>query len=123
LEAADGAHEAPVLDPVVLAELHRSGELLRRLIAAFTREAPEQLGQIARAIARHDLENAAITAHALKGTAVTFGASRMRESAAALENAADGGAEGRALSELNRLRGECERVSRELQADQSRQTP
>jgi len=64
--------------------------------------------------------DAAIAAHSLKGTAKIFGATRMAELAAAVEQAADAGAAEQAAAELEHLKEECGRISRELESERTR---
>jgi HPt (histidine-containing phosphotransfer) domain-containing protein len=72
------------------------------------------------ALARRACADAAIAAHSLKGTAKIFGAARMAELAAGVEQAADAEATEQAAAQLERLREECERVSRELESERAR---
>jgi HPt (histidine-containing phosphotransfer) domain-containing protein len=77
---------------------------------------PEQLKLVAEALAGGNHTDAAIAAHSLKGTAKIFGAARMAELAGGVEQAADAEAIEKAGAELERLKEECGRVSRELES-------
>ncbi len=114
----DGA-QAPVLDAATMASLRAKGDLLPSLIDTVLAEMPEQLKWIAEALARNACSEAAITAHSLKGTAKIFGAARMDELAASVEQAADAEQTEQAAARLKRLREECERVSRELESERA----
>jgi CheY-like chemotaxis protein/HPt (histidine-containing phosphotransfer) domain-containing protein len=115
----DGVQE-PALDAVMMTSLRAQEGLLGGLIETVLKEIPEQLQQIAEAFARGDGENAAIAAHGLKGTAAIFGARRMQESAADVEQAADAGLMQNARLKLERLQTECDRVLHELETERAR---
>jgi hypothetical protein len=115
----EGVQE-PALDAVMMTTLRAQEGLLGGLIETVLKEIPEQLQQIAEAIARGDGEIAAIAAHSLKGTAAIFGARRMQKLAADVEQAADAGLMQNARSELERLRTECDRVLHELETERAR---
>jgi two-component system, sensor histidine kinase and response regulator len=118
---ADGGPpgSVPPVDPMMMASLRGQGELLGNLVAIFIKEVPEQLTQIATSLAQQDGENAAITAHGLKGSAAIFGAARMRELAESVEQAADHRAFDGARTDLESLRAECERVRGALEAERT----
>ncbi len=113
---------AAALDAATIESLRVKGELLGNLIGIFLEELPEKLAQLAQALAEQDGENAAITAHGLKGAAATFGAARMRELAEQVEQAADRRAFDGARAGLEELRAEYERVRRALEAERARPT-
>ena len=115
----EGAQE-PALDAVMMTSLRAQEGLLGGLIETVLKEIPEQLQEIAEAIAGANGETAAIAAHSLKGTAAIFGARRMQNCAAGLELAADGGSKEKALFQLELLRTECDRVLRELETERAR---
>jgi two-component system, sensor histidine kinase and response regulator len=115
----EGTQE-PALDVVMMTSLRAQDGLLGGLIETVLREIPEQLQQIAEAIARGNGETAAIAAHSLKGTAALFGARRMQKLAADVEQTVDAGLMQNAGSELERLRAECDRVLHELEAEHAR---
>jgi CheY-like chemotaxis protein/HPt (histidine-containing phosphotransfer) domain-containing protein len=114
------AAQASVLDPATMASLRAKDGLLPGLIDTVVAEIPEQLEQVLDALARRACADAAIAAHSLKGTAKIFGAARMAELAAGVEQAADAEATEQAAAQLERLREECERVSRELESERAR---
>jgi len=72
-----------------------------------------ELGQVLDA---RNCARAAVIAHTLKGTAGTFGAKRMQELAAAIDQAARAGSVDEASSMLEELRLACERVREVLEA-------
>jgi two-component system, sensor histidine kinase and response regulator len=115
----DGA-QAPVLDPATMASLRAKGDLLPSLIDTVVAEMPEQLKQIADALADDNHTDAAIAAHSLKGTAKIFGAARMAELAAGVEQAADAEATEKAAAQLEHLKEECARVRRELESERAK---
>jgi HPt (histidine-containing phosphotransfer) domain-containing protein len=104
-----------------MVSLRAKGDLLGHLIGTFLDEMPGQLTEIARALAQRDGQSAAINAHGLKGAAATFGAARMGEIAHRVCEAAERRAIDSALSQLENLRVECERVRRALNAERGRQ--
>jgi two-component system sensor histidine kinase/response regulator len=106
-----------VLDPATMASLRAKPELFPGLIKTVLAEVPEQLEQIESALAEHNLANAAIAAHSLRGTAKIFGAARMANIAAEIEQAADKGVVEQAAAGLERLKQECERVACELEKE------
>jgi CheY-like chemotaxis protein len=116
---ADGV-QAPVIDPATMASLRVKHDLLPRLINTVLGEMPEQLKQIAAALAAGNHTDAAITAHSLKGTAKIFGAAHMVELADAVEQEANAEAMAQAAEKLDHLKAECARVSRELEAERAR---
>jgi CheY-like chemotaxis protein/HPt (histidine-containing phosphotransfer) domain-containing protein len=118
-DPTDGA-QGPTLDAATMASLRAEKDLLPGLIETASKEVPEQLQQIADAIGRADDETASIAAHNLKGTAAIFGARRMKNCAAALEHAVNSGSTEKALSTLELLRKECDRLLRELESEGAR---
>jgi CheY-like chemotaxis protein len=118
----DRARE-PALDEVMMASLRAQKGLLGNLIETVLKEIPEQLQQVAEALAQADGETAAIVAHSLKGTAAIFGARRMQECAANVELAADAGWTEKARSELEGLHTECDRVMRQLETERAQPAP
>lgn len=120
----DGARaecgQEPVLDAVMMASLRAQHGLLDGLIGTVLKEVPQQLQQLSASLARADAENAAIAAHSLKSIAAIFGARRMQNSAANVEQAADAGAIENARSEFEQLRTKCERVLHELKTERER---
>jgi two-component system, sensor histidine kinase and response regulator len=114
----DGA-QGPVVDPATMASLRAKDDLLPSLIDTVVAEMPEQLKLIGDALARHDHTEAAIAAHSLKGTAKIFGAARMAELAAGVEEAADAEETDNATAQLEPLKEECARVSGKLQGERA----
>jgi HPt (histidine-containing phosphotransfer) domain-containing protein len=94
----------------MISSLRAQEGLLVGLIDTVLKEIPEQLQQIAEAIAPADSETAAIAAYSLKGTVAIFGARRMQKSAAEVEQAVDAGTMPTARLELERLQTEGNRV-------------
>ncbi|HEV3109771.1 MAG TPA: response regulator [Candidatus Binataceae bacterium] len=112
--------QAPVLDAATMASLRAKGDLLPSLVETVVAEMPEQLYQITDALTRHDHPGAAIAAHSLRGTAKIFGAARMAALAADVEQAADAAETEKAAAQLERLKQECARVSRELENERTK---
>jgi PAS domain S-box-containing protein len=91
----DLADAAP-MDPSALDELRRIyGDATARFVDLFLREAEKQLSLIAEQTHNDDLAGLGITAHTLKGSAMTFGCRRLGRLAAELEGAARAGERGR----------------------------
>ena len=106
-EAADSA---PV-DEKTLAELKAEGNnLLSDLIDIYNTETPINLHKLEESLATGDDRGAALAAHTLKGTAVTFGAKRMQILAAEIEQAARTGLIEKATAPLKLFESECNRV-------------
>lgn len=84
---------SPLLDDAVLAELESdvSKEMMPGLVATFTTEAERRLRAIAEAADSGEVARAGEEAHALKGSAGTFGAPALRELAFIAEKAGRGG--------------------------------
>jgi two-component system, sensor histidine kinase and response regulator len=118
---ADGCG-APVVDPATMASLRAKHDLLPGLINTVLGEIPEQLKQIADALAAGNHTDAAIAAHSLKGTAKIFGAVHLVELAGAVEQAANAESMPQATAKLDHLKAECARVSRELEDERARLT-
>ncbi|HEY2106573.1 MAG TPA: response regulator, partial [Candidatus Binataceae bacterium] len=110
---------APVVDAATMASLRAKGDLLPGLIDTVMVEIPEQLTEIGDALARRDFAGAAVAAHSLRGTARLFGAARMDELAAAVEQAADEEETETAAAQLQRLGEECGRVTGELRIERA----
>jgi two-component system, sensor histidine kinase and response regulator len=116
---ADDSAAGSALDPIMMTSLRAQVGLLSGLIESVLKEIPEQLQQIAEAIARADGETSGIAAHSLKGTAGLFGAQRMRNAAAEVERSVDAGLMQNASSQLERLRAACDRVLHELEMERT----
>jgi HPt (histidine-containing phosphotransfer) domain-containing protein len=65
---------------------YEGGQLVRKVVGAFIREAKSRVRVIGQATRRHDAAALASAAHALKGAALNVGASALAEICAALEN-------------------------------------
>ncbi len=91
--AVDPDLEDQPIDEVVLASLSAelSEELMPDVIGAFIDEAYARVASIEAAVADADCAAAAAAAHALKGSAATFGARQLRDLAMAMELAGKGG--------------------------------
>jgi two-component system, sensor histidine kinase and response regulator len=120
--AADGLATAicgdradEICDRETINLLRQEGEnLFRELIELFKTEMPKGLKDLAQALDHGDSADAAIIAHTLKGTAGAFGAKRMSELAAAIDQAARAGSIEKARSMLVEFRSECEKVGEVL---------
>ena len=105
---------APV-DADTIAQLKtEDDDLLPDLIDVYNRSMPANLRKLEQAFEAGDNQTAALVAHTLKGTALTFGASRMQALAAEIEQAAKVGSIRESVAELEPLRAECERVREAL---------
>ena len=82
----------------------------------FNVEVPKGMLELAQVLDARDCARAAVIAHTLKGTAGTFGAKRMQELAAAIDQAARDGSVDKASSILEELRSACEQVREVLEA-------
>jgi HPt (histidine-containing phosphotransfer) domain-containing protein len=90
----DGATEGPVDLAVALRWLGGDQGLLRELVGIFIDDGPKRLKALREAMTASDVQQLEQVAHSLKGSAAILGASRLQESALALEEAAhDGRAE------------------------------
>ncbi len=85
-------------------------ELLRELVGMFRDEVTQGVEDIGKALDAKDSETVARLAHNLKGTAGTFGAMRMFEMAAAIDQAARNKALEKATALLPDFRAECDLV-------------
>ncbi|GEM_PF-3397720 len=113
--------ESPVVDPATMASLRAAPGLLPGLIDTALGEISERLKQLAETLAAGKHADAAIAAHALKGTAKVFGAERMAEAAKRVEQAADEKATAKAEAELENLRAECQHLCEELKVEGNNQ--
>ncbi len=90
----EGAAEAPVDLAVALRWLGGDQALLRELVGIFIDDGPKRLEALREAMTASDVQQLEQVAHSLKGSAAILGASRLQQSALALEEAAhDGRAE------------------------------
>jgi CheY-like chemotaxis protein len=97
--------------------------LLRRALGLFRSDYPASLRRMERAIGRRDREALRQSAHALKGAAATVGGNAVRQSAAALENAAHDGDFERAHLEYGRLQEQIHRLEEALAASSATRPP
>jgi two-component system, sensor histidine kinase and response regulator len=121
IDAGSGAaavKPAETCDRAILDELRaEGGSLLPELIDIFQSEVTSRLGELARALAACDCAAIARLAHMLKGTAGTFGATRMHELAASIDHAAQEGLADHVTAQFDEFRVECERVCNYLAAE------
>jgi HPt (histidine-containing phosphotransfer) domain-containing protein len=90
----DGAPEEPIDLAVALRWLGGDQGLLRELVGIFVDDGPKRLEALRQAMIAADVQQLEQVAHSLKGSAAILGASRLQESALALEEAThDGRAE------------------------------
>ena len=87
----DGAAEGPVDLAVALRWLGGDQGLLRELVGIFMDDGPKRLKALREAMTASDIQLLEQVAHSLKGSAAILGASRLQESALALEEAAHDG--------------------------------
>ena len=108
----------PVCDRATLDELRAEGDgLLPELVGIFQTELTKGLDELTRALETRDCPAVARIAHTLKGTAGTFGATRMHELAATIDYAAREGNGEQAAAMFDEFRAECERVRTYLTAE------
>jgi two-component system sensor histidine kinase/response regulator len=105
-----------VCNRATLEELRANG-LLPELVEIFQGELTKGLDELARALAERDCAAAARIAHTLKGTAGTFGATRMHELAASIDQTARASQADQAAARFTEFRSECERVRDYLAAE------
>jgi histidine phosphotransfer protein HptB len=105
-----------ICDRATLEELRADG-LLPDLIRIFQTELAKALDELANALAQNDCAVVARVAHTLKGTAGTFGAIRMHQMSAGLDQAARANQVEHADAMFGEFRSECERVRDYLAAE------
>jgi CheY-like chemotaxis protein len=116
LAAALERHIAPpALDTTRLRDAVGSDELVTRIVKLFLAQAVTHVKTIGRAIAAEDADAVARTAHALKGSAATVGATAVARAAAELERG-DLGAAGRLIDALERTQAQARPGSDSLTA-------
>ncbi len=116
--APPGRDGEPLFDVTVLGALRSEGrEFFTELTEMFNAEVPALLDGLAQAFAKGEAANAAAIAYRLKGTAAIFGARRMQEQAAAIDQTARTGSMALAATMLEALRAEFERVRAVLEAE------
>src|SRR5262245_35036717 len=91
--APDGAEDAPLLDPAVMAQLHQmqvmgKADFVRRVFALYQEHAPLAVARIREAAEAASAEGCADAAHALKSMSYNVGASRVAALAQDTEAAA-----------------------------------
>lgn len=101
-----------VLDEHVIAALavDLSDELMPTVVSTFIEEVVQRLEAIARAAAVGDAALAGAEGHALKGSAATFGASALRETAFAIEEAGRSGSIDGVRANIDALRSRGDAV-------------
>jgi two-component system sensor histidine kinase/response regulator len=104
-----------VCDRATLDELWaEDNSLLPELVGMFHTELSKGLDELTSALAARDCPAIARIAHTLKGTAGTFGAKRLHEMAARMDQTARAGHADQAAAMFEQFRSECERVGRYL---------
>jgi CheY-like chemotaxis protein/HPt (histidine-containing phosphotransfer) domain-containing protein len=117
-ENTRSADSDKICDPATVGELRAEGEgLLPELVDIFQIELTKGLDELAHALDTRDCLAVARIAHTLKGTAGTFGATRMHEMAARLDQTARMGHADEAAAMFEQFRTECERVRSYLTAE------
>jgi HPt (histidine-containing phosphotransfer) domain-containing protein len=122
--AADGIGEHPAGDCTIsLVRLDRlrnllpgNDSLLDELIDLFVSDLPKRLNAIAEAVERADGKTLALQAHALRGSAANFGASRLDHLCGRVEEIGVNGTLAEAFAMLHQLGAESERVRAALLA-------
>jgi histidine phosphotransfer protein HptB len=108
----------PACDRATIDELRAEDDtLLPELVTIFQTELTKGLGQLVRALEQQNCAAIAHIAHTFKGSAGTFGATRMHQMAASIEQVARAGQAEQANAMLDRFRAECERVRTYLAAE------
>jgi CheY-like chemotaxis protein len=97
--------EPPVLDTARLLDAVGSEDLVAEIVALFLAQATTHLDTIEHAIATNDTDTLARTAHTLKGSAATVGATTIARAATELERG-DLSAAGRLAAAVNRARAQ-----------------
>jgi CheY-like chemotaxis protein len=113
--AADATGGDVSVDAGALALLRaESDDLLPELIEIYNRTMPVNLRKLEQSLAAGDGPTAALVAHTLKGTALTFGAHRMQLLAAEIERSARDGSLEAARASLAQFCVECDHVRQAL---------
>jgi two-component system sensor histidine kinase/response regulator len=118
---ADDSGCDPPIDLEVLSSLREgdgrgAGEFLASLIELFLRDAPRSLATLREALEKIDAEVLRSSAHALKGSSATMGATRMAEMCARLESHGARGTLDGAGAVMTSLDAEFSRVREALEA-------
>ena len=105
-----------MLDQVALDRLRATmgAGFLDELLATFIEDSLELVGTMRRALTDKDTDSFRRAAHSLKSNAASFGAMTLSTLAKDLETLARSGSLDGAASRVERLAGECERVTRAL---------
>jgi HPt (histidine-containing phosphotransfer) domain-containing protein len=104
--------ERPILDEVVIAGLESfGGDMLAGLVPLYFDQAAGQLSQLGRAIARGEALVVRDTAHSLKGSSSTLGATRVARISSELEAVAKTGDLSTAGELLGSLRSRLDETS------------
>lgn len=106
----DGAAQGPVDLAVALRWLGGDQGLLRELVGIFIDDGPKRLAALREAMTVSDVQQLEQVAHSLKGSAGILGASRLQESALALEEAAHDGRVANRIDLVADIAREIERV-------------
>jgi two-component system, sensor histidine kinase and response regulator len=115
---------AAVVDVKAIAELRSEGEnLLVELIDLFLNEAPPIVRQIGAALSSKDPAVVSFQAHRLRGSAVTFGATRVCDLCQALEQAGKAGDLTQAQGLFDQLQPACNFVCDALAAERDNSSP
>ncbi|HTY56329.1 MAG TPA: Hpt domain-containing protein, partial [Candidatus Binataceae bacterium] len=113
--SAPQTNSGAAVDAEALALLRAEGdELLPDLIEIYNRTMPDNLQKLEQSLALGDGRAAALVAHSLKGTALTFGAHRMQALAAEIERLTRDGSLEMAKTKLEQFRVECDQVRQAL---------
>jgi len=116
-----GPDAQPALALEILEEFRRAmgdkgSQMVTELVQVFLEDAPQLLETLRSALATGDLEEAQRTAHTLKGTSATLGATRLSELSAKLEVSIRTDQFENLQTMLSRVEAEYERVKPALQA-------
>jgi CheY-like chemotaxis protein/HPt (histidine-containing phosphotransfer) domain-containing protein len=111
---AAGSPAAAALDLSVLEQLRQTMGDLGELLSTFAQDSRELVAAMRRALAGHDVAGFRRAAHSLNSNAAGFGARTLSALARDLEVLAKSGSLEGAAAPLERLAGECERVTRAL---------
>jgi two-component system, sensor histidine kinase and response regulator len=106
----NGATEKPVDLAVAMRWLGGDQALLRELVGIFVDDGPKRLVALREAMTASDVQQLEQVAHSLKGSAAILGASRLQESALALEEAAHHGRAENGVDLVADIAREIERV-------------
>jgi HPt (histidine-containing phosphotransfer) domain-containing protein len=113
--AADGP-STQVLDQAAIERLRTTmgTAFFDELLSTFVEDSQELVSTIRRALGAKDVDSFRRAAHSLKSNAASFGAMTLSALAKDLEESAKAGSLDGAAPRVERLAGECERVTRAL---------